>query len=116
MMKRSLGSRLDSWVEDEGLLEPATAKAIKSTLAWQIAQAMKTRRITRARLTHELRTSEAAVDRLLDPSLTTLTLRTLVRTALTLGMDLEVRLVDRPTRSRRIRGTRPMTKRAHRRR
>jgi predicted XRE-type DNA-binding protein len=94
-MTRPLGSRLDSWLEDEGLLEPATAKAIKSMLAWRIAQAMKTRGITTARLAHELRTSEAAVDRLLDPSCTTLTLRTLTRTALALGMDLEVRLVDR---------------------
>ena len=106
MMKRSLGSRLDSWLEDEGLLGQATAKAIKSTLAWQIAQAMKARRISNASLAHELRMSEAVMDRLLDPSLTTLTLRTLTRVALALGMDLEVRLVDRPTRPPRNRGIR----------
>jgi hypothetical protein len=97
LTKRALGSRLDGWLEAEGLLEPATAKAIKSTLAWQIAQTMKARRIGKARLAYELRTSGAAVDRLLDPSLTTLTLRTLIRVALALSMDLEIRLVDRPT-------------------
>jgi antitoxin HicB len=101
-----VGSTLDHWLMSEALLEHATAKAIKSALTWQLAQTMKARRIGKARLAYELRTSEAAVYRLLDPSLTTVNLRTLTRVALALDMDLEVRLVDRPTRSRRIGGIR----------
>jgi antitoxin HicB len=96
MMNRSQsppGSPLDDWLEDEGLLEHSTAKAIKSMLAWQIAQAMKARRISKSTLARQMRTNLAAVDRLLDPSNTMLTLRTLTRTALALRMDLEVRLV-----------------------
>ncbi len=115
-MKGSPASRLDDWLEDEGMLEQATARAMKRAVAWQISQAMKARRFTRARLAHELRTSEAAVDRLLDPSRTALTLRSLTRVALALRMDLEVRLVDRPMRSRRTRTIHPTTKGTRRRR
>lgn len=98
-MKRSLGSRLDSWLENEGLLERATARAIKSTLARQIEQAMKEQHVKKAALARELRTSKAQVDRLLDPVNTTLPLRTLVRVAHFLGKEIEVYLVPRRPRS-----------------
>jgi antitoxin HicB len=101
MMNGSLGSGLDSWLEHEGLLGQATAKAIKSTLAWQITEAMKARHVTPAALARELRTSKAQVERLLDPVDTALTLRTLTRVAHVLGKDVEIQLVDRRPRSHR---------------
>jgi antitoxin HicB len=103
MTKKSehLGSSLDEWLEEEGLLNQATAKAIKSTLAWQMEQAMKEQHVNKAALVRELRTSKAQVDRLLDPLNTALTLRTLTRVAQVLGKDVEIQLVDRRPRSRR---------------
>ena len=37
----AVGSDLDSWVEEEGLLEHAQAVAAKRALAFQIAEAMR---------------------------------------------------------------------------
>lgn len=107
MTKKSehLGSSLDEWLEEEGLLDQATAKAIKSTLVWQMEQAMKEQHVNKAALVRELRTSKAQVDRLLDPLNTALTLRTLTRVAQVLGKDVEIQLVDRRPRSRRARPT-----------
>jgi hypothetical protein len=45
------GSTLDAFLEEEGLIEDATAKAVKSVLAWQLAQAIAGRaspRVSRA--------------------------------------------------------------------
>ena len=36
-----VGSSFDDFLQEEGLLEEATAVAIKRVLAWQIAEAMK---------------------------------------------------------------------------
>ncbi|MCH7865524.1 MAG: Fis family transcriptional regulator, partial [Proteobacteria bacterium] len=36
-----MGSTLDSFLEDEGILEEATARAQKKVLAYQLAEAMK---------------------------------------------------------------------------
>lgn len=38
---RHVGSSFDDFLQEEGLLEEATAVAIKRVLAWQIAEAMK---------------------------------------------------------------------------
>jgi len=38
--KKHSGSRFDSWLEEEGILEEATAVTIKRVLARQIAVAM----------------------------------------------------------------------------
>jgi antitoxin HicB len=39
-----LGSSLDSFLEEEGLLEETRAVAIKEVIAWQIQEAMKARK------------------------------------------------------------------------
>lgn len=35
------GSNFDSFLEEEGYLEEATAKAIKRVMSWQLQQAMR---------------------------------------------------------------------------
>lgn len=88
------GSSLDDFLREEGLLEEVTAKAVKKTLAWQLAKAMKEQRVTKATLAQRMNTSRAQLDRLLDPENPSVTLRTLARAAEILGMRLEVELVD----------------------
>jgi hypothetical protein len=61
------GSSLDEFLEEEGILEEATAKAAKKALAWQFAQAMKEQNITKTALARRMKTSRAQLDRLLDP-------------------------------------------------
>ena len=91
---RHRGSSLDDFLEEEEILEEATARAVKRALAWQIGQAMKEQRITKAALARRMNTSRAQLDRLLDPENQSVTLRTLARAAEILGMRLQIQLVD----------------------
>jgi len=88
------GSSLDDFLEEEGLLEEATAKAVKKTLAWQLAKAMKEQHVTKAALARRMNTSRAQLDRLLDPENQSVTLKTLARAAEILGLRLQIELVD----------------------
>jgi len=88
------GSSLDDFLEQEGILEEATAKAAKKAFAWQFAQAMKEQNVTKAALARRMKTSRAQLDRLLDPENQSVTLKTLVRAAEILGMKIQIGLVD----------------------
>lgn len=68
MIKKNprLGSKFDDYLAEAGLLEEVTATAMKRVLAWQIAQAMKKQRVTKSAMAKRMRTSRAALDRLLD--------------------------------------------------
>jgi predicted XRE-type DNA-binding protein len=94
MTKRSrhLGSSLDAFLEDEGIYEEAEGQAIKEVIAWQLAEAMKERSLSKARMAALLKTSRSQVDRLLDPE-RDVTLSTLQRAAL-VGRKLQVQLVQ----------------------
>jgi hypothetical protein len=48
------GSSLDDFLEKEGILEEAIAKAAKKALAWQFAQAMKEQNVTKASLARRI--------------------------------------------------------------
>ena len=89
-----IGSSLDSFLEEEGILEEVTLRAIKSVLAWQVSELMKKRRITKSQMAKRMRTSRAAVDRLLDEKNTSVTLQTMGRAASVLGKELMIGLKD----------------------
>jgi antitoxin HicB len=44
------GSTLDSFLDSEGVLGEFQAKAIKEVIAWQLAEAMKDRKLTKRAL------------------------------------------------------------------
>lgn len=88
------GSKFDDYLADEGLLEEVTATAMKRVLAWQIAQAMKKQRVTKSAMAKRMRTSRAALDRLLDAENTSVTLQTMGRAAAVLGKELSITLKD----------------------
>lgn len=88
----SVGSTLDSFLTEEGILEEATEHAVKSVLAWQIDQEMKARNLTKAAMARQMQTSRAQLDRLLDPDNSSVTLHTLHRAASILGKRLRVEL------------------------
>jgi predicted XRE-type DNA-binding protein len=87
------GSTLDSFLEAEGLLEEFQAKAIKEVIAWQLLQAMKEQKISRARLATLMHTSRTQVSRVLDPTDGNVTLETLQRAAAVVGRRVELALV-----------------------
>lgn len=87
-----IGSSLDDFLEEEGIYEEARAIAVKEALAWQVQQAMKREKITKAEMARRMKTSRAALDRLLDPKNVSVTLQTLFRAAQAVGSNLSIEL------------------------
>lgn len=90
--KKHLGSDFEDFLEEEGLLEETTAIAAKRVLAFQIRQAMKEQKLSKAALARRMQTSRSAVSRLLDPDFPSVTLLTLERAARALDKKLHVEL------------------------
>jgi len=93
MKKKHVGSSLDSWLREEGIYEEVTANAIKRVLARQVEAAMKERHFSKAEMARRMRTSRAALDRLLDPDYEAVTLSTLRKAATAVGRQLRLELV-----------------------
>ncbi len=88
------GSSFDDFLEEEGLLSEVTAIAAKRVLAWQIKQEMDSRKLTKTAMATAMNTSRPALDRLLDPQNTSVTLQTMNRAAAVVGKRLHLGLVD----------------------
>lgn len=87
------GSTLDSFLEEEGVLAEFQAKAIKEVIAWQLAEAMRERKLSKNRLAAMMHTSRTQVNRLLDPNDGNVTIETLQRAAAVVGRRVELQLV-----------------------
>ena len=92
MSKKHLGSSVDDFLKKEGIFEDAQAQAIKEVVAWQLADAMKKKKISKARMAAMLKTSRTQVDRLLDPQ-NDITLSSLQRAAAMVGRRVMIELV-----------------------
>ncbi len=92
MNKKRIGSNFDEFLRDEQLLDDVEATAIKRVIAFQIAQEMKRRKLTKMEMASRMKTSRAALERLLDPTNPSVTLSTLERAASALGRKLRVEL------------------------
>jgi len=92
MSKKHMGSSIDDFLKEEGTFEEAQAQAIKEVVAWQLAQAMKKKKISKSRMAVLLKTSRTQVDRLLDPQ-NDITLSSLQRAAAMVGRRLVIELV-----------------------
>src|SRR5437016_9251812 len=90
--KNHMGSSIDDFLKDEGIFEEAQAQAIKEVVAWQLGEAMKKRKISKARMALLLKTSRTQVDRLLDPK-NDITLSSLQRAAAIVGRRVMIELV-----------------------
>ena len=90
---RHAGSTLDDFLANEGVLEEFQAKAIKETVAWQLAEAMRDRKLSKAQLAKQMRTSRTQVDRVLDPEAGNVTIETLQRAAALVGRRVKLELV-----------------------
>jgi hypothetical protein len=92
MSKKHIGSSIDSFLKEEGFFEGAQAQAVKEVVAWQLAQAMKKRKIPKVQMATLLKTSRTQVDRLLDPK-NDITLSSLQRAAAIVGRRVMIELV-----------------------
>ena len=92
MNKQHIGSELDDFLKQDGLLAECEAGALKRVVTWQLAQEMKRRRITRATLASRMKTPRAVLNRLFSENDSTVSLQLLERAALALGRRLKVEL------------------------
>ena len=92
MKKEHLGSDLDGFLKQDGLLAECEAGALKRVVAWQIGREMKRRKISRAKLASRMRISPAALDRLFSTNDSAISLQFIEEAALALGRKLKIEL------------------------
>jgi len=92
MSKKHMGSSIADFLKEEGIFEEAQAQAIKEVVAWQLAEAMKKKKISKNKMAALLKTSRSQVDRLLDPK-NDITLGSLQRAATMVGRRVSIELV-----------------------
>lgn len=96
-MNKHIGSDFDDLMAEDGHREEVTAAAMKRVIAWQLAEAMKRRRISKTEMANRMHTSRMVINRLLDANDTSVTLATLARASVAVGipMRFEMGVVDR---------------------
>jgi predicted XRE-type DNA-binding protein len=87
-----IGSSLNSLLEETGELAEVNAVALKRVIAWEIKQKMIAEHLTKTQMASLMNTSRSALDRLLDPTNTSLTLHTLDNAARAVGKTLRIEL------------------------
>jgi len=65
MSKKHMGSSIDDFKEEK-IFDEAQAQAVKEVAAWQLAEAMREKKLSKARMATLLK-SRTQVDRLMDP-------------------------------------------------
>ena len=83
----------DEFPAGQELLAEAEERAIKELIAEQIRAAMEKECVTKTVIAQRMQTSRRQLDRLLDPTNTSVTLATLRRAAQAVGRKLRVELV-----------------------
>jgi DNA-binding Xre family transcriptional regulator len=92
MAKKNVGSSFDDFLEEEGLLEDVTAVAVKRFVAFQLTEKMAETNLSKAEMARRMETSRSALDRLLDPDNSSVTLQTLQSAVQALGGRLKIEL------------------------
>ncbi len=88
-----IGTSIEDFLKEEGILEEARAVAIKEAVAFQVQQAMQKEKISKIEMARRMKTSRAALDRFLAPGSASVTLQTPTRAARAIGRDLRIELV-----------------------
>lgn len=86
-----IGSNLDDFLEDEGILEHCEEVGAKYAFTMQLKDEMEKQNITKEELAHRMQTSRSAVDRILDPHKPS-TLKSFLKAAYAIGKPLRVSL------------------------
>lgn len=87
-----IGSSFDDFLKAEGIEDIVEERATKRVIAWQLAEIMRTEKISKVEMARRLDTSRTQLDRLLDPENDSVTLGTLVRAARAVGRTLRIEL------------------------
>jgi DNA-binding phage protein len=86
------GTSLEDFLQEDGNLDSANAVAIKRVIAWQLAEEMQRRKLTKTAMAKMMKTSRVQLDRVLSPEDGNVTLETLQRAATAVGKSLRLEL------------------------
>jgi antitoxin HicB len=87
------GRSFQKFLKKEGLREEVQAAALKRAIVLKLNDLMKKNQVNKSAMATQMRTSRAAIHRLLDPENTSITLATLNRAARSLGRKVKIELV-----------------------
>lgn len=87
------GSNFEDFLAGEGMLETVKAAALKRSIALQLQRLIEEQEVSKTELAARMKTSRAALDRLLDVENSSLTLTTLEKVAQALGRRLQIEFV-----------------------
>ena len=90
---KNIGSNFDDFLQEEGVLADAEPVAVKRVVAYQIRQLMEKQRLSKKEMAPKMGTSRSALDRLLNPTNTSVSLKTLDKAAVLIGKKIILHLV-----------------------
>ena len=96
MKSEHIGSSFDEFLREQGLHEEVTSHAVKRVISWQLAEAMKAMKISKAEMARRMKTSRTQVERFLDPENDCVQLDTIQKAAAVVGKRLIITLEDLP--------------------
>lgn len=83
----------DEFLAEQGILGATEDHAVKELIAEQLAAAMEQQGLTKVEMAARMKTSRRQLDRLFDPTISSVTLDTLRRAANAVGRSLRIDLV-----------------------
>ena len=92
MTNKHIGSSFDEFLKEEKVLMESEALALKRVISFELENAIKEKKITKAETARRMHTSRMAFDRLLDPNNTSVTLKSLEKAAIVLGKRIHLEL------------------------
>jgi len=87
------GTNFRGFLEEEGVLQEVEARALKRAIALQLAKLIEQKSLSKGDMALRMKTSRAAVDRMLDGSNPSMTLATLEKAARALGRRIKLELI-----------------------
>ena len=87
------GINFRDFLEEDGILEEVETRARKRAVALQLAKLIAQKSLSKADMAVRMKTSRAAVDRMLDGSNPSMTLATLEKAARALGQRIKLELI-----------------------
>lgn len=88
-----VGSSLVDFLKEEQIYDECNTVAVKEVLAWQLEQVMKEKGLSKTGLAEKMKTSRAALDRLLNPKNNSVTLHTIMQAANAVGKHVRIEFV-----------------------
>ena len=87
------GGDFRDFLNEQGILGEVESRALKQALSRQLEHLLKEQELTKTQMAARMKTSRAAVDRLLDGSNSSVTLNTLGKAARAFGRKVRIELV-----------------------